>query len=515
MTVKRVRHVRPAARGKPSRAFVIVAVLVIMGSAIFIGTAMLFTAQAEVAGAAGARQAAQVRSLAWSGLQAVVVQLDAQRDAILRGDQPTLVERFEIFETPEGETGVVRLLAIDAENPAGFFIPEAAKLDVNTIDAERLAATGVVAPELAGAIIAFRQSLGRPIVSIEELLRVEGMTPTLLYGDIAASAPDAGPSLADVLTVFAFEPSLQRNGRLRININVSSSAWSEQLSQRLDERYGEGTGAIVKRIVDEGTTFDSDKRIVQVLRFFQVPPADWSNILDGLTGDGPGGADADETATPTHFGRLDINRASEAALRGLPGVTPEQAAMIVRARENLSEDERATITWPLTQEILTAEQYDELVSAMTVRSWTYRVRFEARLVRASEEDEGGFASSRLADADRAQPAPLIWEAVIDLSSPKPRIAYLRDVTMLDAAANIAASASLGDVERFSFEYDDDMLEDELDEAVEESDAPGGPAPVDAPPTPPGDAPSSEGAPAEETPPPAPPGRQKIGRWLRP
>ncbi|HRP63116.1 MAG TPA: helix-hairpin-helix domain-containing protein [Phycisphaerales bacterium] len=510
MTTRQRRPSRPAVRREQSRAFVIIAVLVIMGSAIFIGTAMLFTAQAEVAGAAGARQAAQVRSLAWSGLQAIVVQFDAQREAILRGDQPTLPERFEIFETPEGETGVVRLLAIDPDNPAGFFIPEAAKLDVNTIDVERLMATGVVATELAEAILAFRQSLGRPIVSIEELLRVEGMTPAMLYGDHNANAPDAMPSLADVLTVFAFEPSLQRNGRLRININVSSSAWSDQLSQRLDERYGQGTGTLVKRIVDEGTTFDSDKRIVQVLRFFQVPPADWSNILDGLTGDGPGGADVNETIVPMHFGRLDINRANEAALRGLPGVTPEQAAMIVRARENLSEDERATITWPLTQEILTTEQYDELVSAMTVRSWTYRVRFEARLAHVSDDDDD-LTPSRSTDADRAQPAPLIWEAVIDLSSPRPRIAYLRDVTMLDAAANIAASASLGDVERFSLEYD--IAADEPDDAADENDELPGPTPVVDRPAPTNDPPSSEGAPDDV--PPVPPGRQKIGRWLRP
>src|SRR5690606_27163315 len=110
----------------------------------------------------------------------------------------------------------------------------------------------------------YRDSLGRPMQSVDELLRVTGVTPEALYGPLDSLTPldDASAredelatrigdrlelalggearGLADVLTVFSFEPALQRSGVLRINLNVP---WSEELAARLDDRFGEGTSA--------------------------------------------------------------------------------------------------------------------------------------------------------------------------------------------------------------------------------------------------------------------------------
>lgn len=418
------------------RSFIILAVLVITGSALFIATGALFMAQAELAGASGIGAAAQSRSLAWSGVQVLMGELNQQRERILQGELPTLDEEYRIYES-DFQSGVIRLLPI--AHDGARLVPEAGKLNVHTIDAERLAATGVVDEELAEQIIAFRDSLGRPMQSIAELLAAPGVSPELLYGplDELGSRPERSAladsrSVADVLTVFAVEPPLQRDGRLRINLNVE---WSDELARRLDERFGQGASQIVKQIIDGGAVFDSDRVIVEVLRFFDVPHEDWPDILDVLTTD-----DA-----PYAFGRLDINSASEQALRGLPGVTPEQATQIVRIREGLDRDSRTTIVWPLLHNILSEEAYEELIDKMTARSWTYRVRIAAGEVDA-EQPDGELLR------------PVVWEAVIDLADPQPRLAYLRDVTMLQTTAMIAAN--LGVIES------DDPWPPEADEEEE-------------------------------------------------
>ncbi len=461
----------PRSSWRPSmvnhRSFVIIAVLVITASALFIATGALFIAQAEIAGSSGARAAAQSRALAWSGLQIVIGELNSQRDEILRGEMPRLDEQYEVYQSA-GRAGVVRLLPVTAEG--NRVVGENGKLDINIVNAEQLAATELIDLALAESIIAHRDSLDRPMQSLVELLEAPGMTPEILYGPLdemrimdAARGGEADLAdrvlarlghteprgLADIVTVFSFGPPLQRDGRLRINLNTE---WSDELAGRLDDRFGEGTSEIVKRIIDDGTTFDSDRKIVEVLRFFQVEPEEWVDILDALRADG------DEF----YSGRLDLNSAPESALRALPTVTPEQATQILRARDGLGSEERATIVWPLLENILDSEQYVELVDKITVRSWIYRVRLAAGEVDVEEPD---------GELSR----PVIWEAVIDLAAPSARVAYLRDVTLLETAAIIASNASLAMDEELDWEEDwwveevEEPDEDVIDEGDEEPD----------------------------------------------
>ncbi len=164
------------------RSFVIVVVLVITGSALLVATGMLFMMQSEAAGSAGAIDAARTRALAWSGIQLVMSRLDEQRDTLLRGELPELDMQYEIYEAA-GRIGIVRLLPITPERDR--FAAEAGKIDLNHVDAEGLARTGMIDQELASSIIAYRdQTLGRPFQSIAELLDVEGVTPEMIYGPL-------------------------------------------------------------------------------------------------------------------------------------------------------------------------------------------------------------------------------------------------------------------------------------------------------------------------------------------
>jgi DNA uptake protein ComE-like DNA-binding protein len=416
------------------RSFILLAVLVVMVSAILVATSLLFVAQTEAAGAAGAEDAAQARALLWSGTQAILAELHDQRESILAGDMPGLQPQYVIYETST-RAGVVRVLPI---GPGGaVLIPEAGKLDINQVDAAALARTGMVDAAVAESIVSWRSRLGRPIQSTAELLEAPGVTAETLYGSVdallagehvIASLSERGPSadealvaparsLADVVTVFSFEPAVQRTGKLRINLNVP---WSEELARRVEERFGLDAVTVLKQIFESGTKFDSDMAIFAALRRFQTSLEQWPDIIDTFT------AESGEI----HFSRLDINTAPREALLGLPGVMPEQAAQIASVRQELSDDQRATIAWPAMRQILKPEQYEALAGRITTRCWTWRVRIAAGEVDA-DAPAGPIGN------------PQVQELVIDMCGPRPRVAYLRDVTLLGNTALMAREASRG------------------------------------------------------------------------
>ena len=434
------------------RSFVLIAVLVIMGGALLVVTSLLFTAQADLAGQANAAGEVQSRALAWSGVQAVMSRLNDQRSLILDGELPRVDREYVVYETAR-RAGVARLLPVGSGEE--YLVPEAGKLDLNAVDAAVLSDTGMAEAATAQAIVEHREKTpGRPYQSVAELLGVPAVTPELLYGEleemrvmglasgeeadlgarVAERLMDDSPrGLADVVTVYGFEPALQRNGKLRINLNVS---WSEELGRRLDERFGEGAGRLVKQIMDSGTEFDDEAKVFQVLRSLDTPVEEWPDIVDAVTTE----------SGEYHFGRLDINSASREALAALPGIDEEQASQMVQARQRLSIDERSTVAWPAIEQIVEPEAYDELAGRITTRCWTYRVRVAAGEVDADD----------VGDPEAALGKAVIYEAVIDLSAPRPRVAYLRDITLLETTALLASNASLGAVEEEEADVEAEM-----------------------------------------------------------
>ena len=409
---------------QPPHGFALVAVLVVMGGALLVATSLLFVAQAEIAGGAVAADRAQAHALARSGVVAVIARLNEQRQEILDGRTPRIDEEFVIYETA-GRIGVVRLLAV---GPGGeVLVPEAGKRDLQYADADALAATGMIDDTLARAIVDYRrETLNRPYQSVGELLNVPGMEAETLYGPIdelgdVADTPDTDGTvrgLSDVVTVYGFEPALQQNGTLRINLNIP---WSDELAERVVERFGSGASETLQGIMASGTTFDSDAKIFEVLNFFQMQPSEWPEIIDTFTADD----------SEMHYGRLDINTASYEALLGLPGIEPAQASEIVQMRDDLTDGDRATIAWPAIHGILEARAYEQIGGLITTRSWTYRLRLAAGEIDAD-------------DADSPLTGAVVYEIVVDLSAPRPRLAYLREITWLRSTALIAAHAAVED-----------------------------------------------------------------------
>ena len=457
-------------RHPPRRGFVLIALLVIIGATLLVATGLVYAATSEAARTTIDTRRAQSRAIAWSGVQVVMNRLDTQRRAILAGEMPELDAEYEIYER-DGRVGVVQLLPI---GPGGeWLVSEAGKLDLNRVDAAGLEATGLVDLAQANAIIAARdRQPGGRFTSIAQLLGVDDVTAETVYGSVedfagggddvdvtfgrggggAASMDGIARGLADVVTVFAHGPALQRSGDLCIDLNTE---WSDELGARLDERFGEGSGRMVKGLLDQGITFESPEAIIGVFQQMNVEPEAWADILDGLSTDGDG----------VHVGRLDLNRAPLEALMGLPEMTSELAQRIVDTRDAVTDDARWSIVWPILEEVLEPAWYAEHASWLTTRSWTYRVRVRAgeRLV-SSVNSDAALPGDFGADDDDALIAPMTFDVVIDLTEPTARLAYFRDLSVLAPALRFAAldepiddDAAWDEDEPAEVETDDDWM----------------------------------------------------------
>jgi DNA uptake protein ComE-like DNA-binding protein len=482
-------------------------------------TGLLFMAHAGAAGLRGGADEARGRALAWSGVQAVMEVLDRQRLETLDAELPRVDRQYVIYEDGT-RAGVVRLLPV---TPGGdLLVPEAGRIDLNGVQAEGLAATGRVEAALAEAIVKRRDAAGRPFQSVAELLQVPGIDPELMYGpleeltisdDLTFEQADVAErvaglhqgqeprGLADLVTVYAWEPAVQRDGARRINLN---QPWSEELSREISARFGPEAAEFMSAVFAGGTKFQSEADIIKALRS-GLEPAEWPEYLDAFTTD----------AGALHFGRMDINTAPLEALLALPGIDRQRAALLVQVRETLSLDELATVAWPAVRGILPPEAYDELASLVTTRCWTFRARLAA-----GEVDE--------ADLEGPLRQPIVYEAVFDLAASPPRVAYLRDITLLETTALIASGVPASDeddAEEFAADEpaggEHRGEEQPLDDEEGAADEPSGAAPADEEPAddaPPGGPPAAETPPADAPSDPAPaepapaPSRQRIGRW---
>ena len=416
------------------RGFVIIAVLVAGISGLWVATSLLFLAQSDVRSAEVTMSRTQHRSLGLSGLRLLGDILVDQRDRLLLGQIPIVESQYSLWDDGAREA-VVRLLPF---GPGGErIIAEAGRLDVNHATLEQLSRLATLEPGQAQAIMDARDRLpGQRFHSLHDLLAIEGIDTYDLFGELSEEdsmdqalgreedlaervsqrlALSGARGLIDVLTVYGFEPNLQSNGRRRIDLNVP---WSDELARRVTERFGEGAANALEGVFQQ-TTFDDDAKIVQVLREFKVPTRDWIEPLDALT-----------TRSRVHVaGRVDLNTASVDVLETLPGIDRSRADRLVAERESLDREERGSIVWPLLRDVLPVDDFEGIADLVTVRSWTWRVRIAAGTVEADDPD------GPIQDA-------VVYEAVIDLADPQPRLGYLREITMLQTASRLAAALEI-------------------------------------------------------------------------
>ncbi|MEM6473198.1 MAG: type II secretion system protein GspK, partial [Planctomycetota bacterium] len=319
-----------------------------------------------------------------------------------------------------------------------------------------------------------------PLQSVEELLLVSGMTPTLLFGADAnrngvldpdeqqrfgASVDTPGAlGLAAYLTVHSMEANKSRDGALRVNVNSDDLEvlYEELVAALEDEDFASfvcayriaGQPSALAGITpgqnqSSGTATNSENGGI------------WTaELLDQLDLSGGGGTELtqvidliDATVTiqvegrsvqfqspfevlsapaylplimdrlttsdaPVMPGRINLNECPAEMLYGNPFLDDEQVQLILETRGGESDDEnRLFETWLMVEGIVTLDQMRNLLPLLTGGGDVYR----AQIV-------GYFESSGLSHRQ---------ELIIDATTVNPKIVSFRDLSHLGRAFDLS------------------------------------------------------------------------------
>ena len=261
---------------------------------------------------------------------------------------------------------------IQADEPTFGLIDEASKLNLNTVTLAMIELLPNMTPELAAAIIDWRDAddevstngvevdgylrlpvpyvpKNGPFETAEELRMVYGMTPELLYGedfnrngvldenenDGDGSPPyDAGDGTLNLgfleyFTAYSREVNMRTNGQPRLNVNAAGGT---NLTQLLQERFGDGATDIQAQFTMAGTNNTS------LLQFF---------ANSGMTIENFAMIEGDLTVSNTPYvdGLVNVNTASAEVLACLPGLNVDIAHAIVEARRDRLSTDIPTVAW--------------------------------------------------------------------------------------------------------------------------------------------------------------------------
>jgi type II secretory pathway component PulK len=330
------------------------------------------------------------------------------------------------FLSHSGETGAQRQRVFSLGD-------EAARMNLNTAAPEMLAGLPGMTPELAAAVVDWRDEdddlteggaeaqfyqfldppyacKNAPFSSVEELRLVAGFTRELLYGEDAnrnglldpnendgdrSWPPDdqdgvLDEGVAEYLTVFTREPNTRPDGSKRINVTQGG----QKLAALLAEAFGEERAKEIQQRVGQGPPVRS------VLEFY---------ARSGLTSEEFGQIDDALTDSDDDFlkGRINVNTASAVVLAALPGMDEQKAADLVAQRQG-SNTLLDSVAW--AADVLDAETIRAVGPYLTSR--TFQVRAD---VAGVGRHGRGYARA---------------VAVVDLTGDAPQIVYREDLTGL-------------------------------------------------------------------------------------
>ncbi len=403
------------------RSFIMFAIMIVVMSTLLVATGVIFLVQAESRSSHGVIDSAQSRAIAWSGLQAVMAELQDQRSDILKGDFPSIGREFTIYRHG-AEEGVARLLPVVESGEV--LVGESARIDLNEATPERLKATGILEDTEVDSIIAER---GGGYAAVSDLLKLSWVDDRRFYGDLpdgrwtiddgltrnprAATAVPVTVPLSQQFSVFSFEPEITSKDTARININAN---WTKRLRDRLAQATTpEFADAVAARRTTD--TIKSLGDVYQIAKSAGVQDERLNEVFDAIR----------LSAESLRGGQVNVHRASREVLLSVPGLNAELVDAILQTRESLSDEDRQGLAWLLTREVLTPSAFDVASAHLTTRSMTFRVRIGA-LVREDEDQTD--VSIRT-----------VLEAVIDCVDQTPRLAMVRNISQLPALATVMQS----------------------------------------------------------------------------
>ena len=358
------------------------------------------------------------------------------------GQPPSLLPQ-QCEDVPVGEARFWLLGRSDTvflgDLPAFGLVDEASRLNLNTATREMLERLTNMTPELAAAIVDWRDTdsepgpngaenevylrlnppyrcKNAPFESVEELRLVYGMTPELLYGEDANLNGILDPNENDGDTT---PPWDNRDGRLQLGLLEYVTVWSresgwgrtnvndrESLAVLLQSQFGaERANQILLRISLGGGPGRPGGG--------GGPPAVFTNLLEFYIRSGMTAEEFDQvypwltTTNGVVEGLINVNTASEIVLACVPGIEPDGAAALVTYRR-ANPNPRASLAWVV--EVLGRERALQAAPWLTARSSVY----SADVVALGRQDRG-YRRARL---------------VFDATEGLPLLRYRQDLTHL-------------------------------------------------------------------------------------
>ena len=372
---------------------------------------------------------AQAECVARGALQYVLSQVDGSKGA------PSL-ESAECEQVALNNGYYWVLLPDLSDDRSSYFgiREEASRLNINSASVDMLLKMPEMTTELAAAIVDWRDGdeeitdggaeseyylmlnppyncKSAPFETIEELLMVRDVTPTVLYGEDAnlngvldANENDGDESepldnsdgqldrgLFPYVTVYSKEPNTSADGQARVNVNnAGATALNDLLGSSVSE----------DRLFDVLNLARRRRPFTNILDFavkVGLTPQEFAPIADRLT-----------TSTQTTLtGLINVNTAPAEVLMCLPDLDQADADALVQHRSGATTDQ-TSIAWVL--DALTPEKAVAIGNYITTRSY----QFSADIVSVSAD---GRAFRR-------------YRAVIDARNTPAQIVYWRDLTSM-------------------------------------------------------------------------------------
>ena len=453
MTLRPPPHVGGYSSSARGNAFILVAVLVLIMLISMIAVSLMFHLKAEDTATHAGAGAEQAWSAAMSGVQeAIRLVAKAKLGSTDWEDNPRALKDRLVFDDASERwyfTVYSAASSDDALHELRYGLTaEAGKLNLNAahstnlVDLPRMTAPLIAAlrdfidfddtlrPE--GAEQEYYDTLPRPyavrngpLETLDEVLLVRGFTPSLLYGedqnmnwclDLNENDGDEQfPSdnndgkldrgLSPFVTVSSYDVNEDNSGVPRTDINLSNdplpnvefpAALTNFISILRTNKLRLGHAAELL----EGKIKIKDDKGKEIEIASGVGKDELPQVLDLFT-----------ASQDSRFdGLIDINSASIAVLRTIPGIDEPLAESIVSARRSISPERRTTIAWLFQEGVVDAAQFKQLAPLLTARSFQYSFRVVGY----------GVPSGRYR----------VLDVIIDVAGEQPRISYLRDLTRL-------------------------------------------------------------------------------------
>ncbi len=429
------------------RGFVLVSILIVVMLISMIAISLMFRLRAEERAAAAGIGGEQAWAAAMSGVRHAMRVLTSASSPADWEDNPELFKGRFVFDD-----GAIKWYFSIYSAPTGFdqlvrygLVDEAGKLNVNRATEESLLQLPLVQPEHAHALLDFideddeprkegaeqeyYDTLEKPyaihnsaLITLEELLLVRGFSPALLYGEDAnlnfrldANEDDGDErfppdnangelsrGLRSLLTVVSYDLNVDSDGNERVDINDPAvTLTNEPLPEKLVTfiaalRRNERSITNVSELLEAKWEM-ADEKGKQVEYESGVGKEELADVLDRLT----------HTNATQLSGLINVNTATEAVLKTVPGIDDDLAGAIAAARIGSASGQGDSIAWLYTEDIVDVEKFQEIAPYLTARS--YQFSFHAI----------GFGSSG---------QYRILEVIVDTATDTPRIVYLRDLT---------------------------------------------------------------------------------------